>query len=171
MQRITPCLWFDNQAEEAANFYVSVFSAVRGAASGSKGSKVLSTKNYDEAGAKAAHRPVGSVMIVTFELDGQKFMALNGGPIFKFSPAISLIVNCETQEEIDQFWAKLSEGGKPVECGWLTDKFGLSWQVVPTILGKLLQDKDARKSARVMSAVLQMKKLDIQGLKQAYKQP
>ncbi len=158
MQKITPCLWFDNQAEEAVNFYVSVF----------KNSKIGKIARYGEAGAKVSGRPKGTVMTVTFQLDGQEFMALNGGPVSTFSPAISFIVNCETQEEIDEFWKKLSEGGEIEQCGWLKDKFGVSWQIVPTVLGKMMQDKDAWKSERVMAALLQMKKLDIEGLRQAY---
>ena len=170
MQEITPCLWFDDKAEEAAIFYVSIFSAVRGPASGGKNSRVLTVTPYGDEGAKASGRPKGTAMTVMFQLDGQKFMALNGGPVFTFSPALSFIVNCETQEEVDQFWERLSEGGKPDQCGWLKDKYGVSWQIVPTILGELLQDKDTRKSERVMKAMLHMKKLDIQGLKQAYEQ-
>jgi len=170
MHGIASCLWFDDKAEEAANFYVSVFSAVRGAASGVAKPRILHTARYSEAAAKASGRPKGSAMLVTFELDGQEFMALNGGPIFTFSPAISFVVYCETQAEIDQFWERLSEGGKPDQCGWLTDKYGLSWQIVPTILGELMQDKDPKKPERVMKALLQMKKLDIQGLKQAAEQ-
>jgi predicted 3-demethylubiquinone-9 3-methyltransferase (glyoxalase superfamily) len=158
MQKITPCLWFDDQAEEAANFYVSVF----------KNSKIGRVARYGEAGEQAAGRPAGTVMTVEFQLDGQDFMGLNGGPHFKFTEAISLVVNCETQEEIDQFWVKLSEGGQEVQCGWLKDKYGLSWQVVPTVLGEMMQDKDAEKANRAMKAMLQMKKLDIATLKQAY---
>lgn len=171
MQEITPCLWFDDKAEEAADSYVSIFSAVRGSTSGGKDSRILTVTRYGEEGAKASGRPKGTAMTVTFQLDGQTFMALNGGPVFTFSPAISFIVNCETQEEVDQFWEKLSEGGKTDQCGWLKDKYGVSWQIVPTILGEMMQDKDARKSERVMKAMLQMKKLDIKGLKQAYEQP
>lgn len=158
MQKITPCLWFDNQAEEAVNYYVSIF----------KNSKIKSVSRYGEEGAKAAGRPKGSVMVMTFELDGQEFMALNGGPVFKFTEAISFIVNCETQEEVDRFWEKLSEGGEKGPCGWLKDKYGLSWQIVPTVLGEMMQDKDAEKPERVMKAMLQMTKLDIKGLRQAY---
>ena len=165
MQKITPFLWFDNQAEEAANFYVSVFSAF-----GGTNSKMGTLARYDEAGAKAAGRPKGSVMVATFELQGQKFTALNGGPHFKFTEAISLVVNCESQEEVDYYWNKLSEGGdsKAQQCGWLKDKYGLSWQIVPTIAVEMLQDKDPEKSKRVMQAILQMKKIDIKTLKQAY---
>jgi len=157
-QRITPFLWFDSQAEDAVKFYVSIF----------KGSKIRGITRYDEEGAKAAGRPKGSVMTVAFELDGQGFTALNGGPIFKFTEAISFVVNCETQKEVDRFWAKLSAGGQEVQCGWLKDRFGVSWQVVPTVLPKMLQDKDREKSKRVMAAMLKMKKIDIGGLKKAY---
>jgi predicted 3-demethylubiquinone-9 3-methyltransferase (glyoxalase superfamily) len=158
MQKITPFLWYDDQAEEAANFYVSIF----------KNSKVLSVTRYDDAGAQAAGRPKESVMVVEFQLEGQEFVGLNGGPHFKFTEAVSFVVNCETQEEVDYFWQKLSEGGAESQCGWLKDKYGLSWQVVPTILTELLQDKDPEKSQRVMKAMLQMKKIDIPTLKQAY---
>jgi predicted 3-demethylubiquinone-9 3-methyltransferase (glyoxalase superfamily) len=157
MQKITPFLWYDNKAEEAASFYVSIF----------KNSKIGSISRYGEEGAEASGRPKGTVMTVTFQLDGQEFVALNGGPHFKFTEAISFVVNCETQEEVDEFWEKLSEGGEESQCGWLKDKFGLSWQIVPTALGELLQDKDASKSERVMKAMLQMKKIDIKTLKQA----
>ncbi|MBI5664628.1 MAG: VOC family protein [Nitrospirae bacterium] len=162
MQKITPCLWFDNQAEEAVNFYVSIF----------KNSKIMSVARYGEAGAEVSGRPKGSVMTIVFQLEGQEFMALNGGPIFKFNEAISLIVNCKTQAEVDVLWEKLSRGGdkNAQVCGWLKDKYGLSWQIVPTVLGEMLQDKDADKSERVMTAMLQMKKIDIKTLKQAYKQ-
>jgi predicted 3-demethylubiquinone-9 3-methyltransferase (glyoxalase superfamily) len=161
MQRITPCLWFDDNAEEAAKFYVSIFP----------NSRIGTVTRYGDAGAKASGRPKGTVMTVTFRLDGQEFMALNGGPVFSFSPAISFIVNCKTQKELDRFWNKLSAGGKEVECGWLTDKYGVSWQIVPAVLGKMMQNKDAKKTERVMSALLQMKKLDIAALQQAYRQP
>jgi predicted 3-demethylubiquinone-9 3-methyltransferase (glyoxalase superfamily) len=154
MQKITPFLWFDSKAEEAANFYVSVF----------KNSKIVSIMRYGEAGPG----PKGSVMSATFQLDGQDFIALNGGPMFTFSPAISFFVNCESQEEVDKLWKKLSEGGEKQRCGWLKDKYGVSWQIVPTVLGQLLQDKDGEKSKRVMNAMLQMDKLDITTLKQAY---
>ena len=157
MQKITPFLWYDDQAEAAMNFYVSIF----------KNSKVGTVARYGEAGAKASGRPKGSVMTAQFQLDGQDFVAINGGPHFKFTEAVSFVVNCETQDEVDYFWEKLCEGGEEVQCGWLKDKFGLSWQVVPTILGKLMQDKDPEKSQRVMQAMLQMKKLDIETLKQA----
>jgi predicted 3-demethylubiquinone-9 3-methyltransferase (glyoxalase superfamily) len=158
MQKITPCLWFDNQAEEAVNFYVSIF----------KNSKIVSIARYGEAGAEVSGRPKGTVMTALFQLDGQEFMALNGGPQFKFSEAISFIVNCRAQKEIDEFWKKLSEGGEEGPCGWLKDKYGMSWQIVPTVLGKMLKDKDAEKSERVMKAMLQMKKIDVQKLKQAF---
>lgn len=159
MQRITPFLWFDHQAEAAARFYVSIF----------KNSKIGSISRYDEAGAKTTGRPPGSVMTVAFRLDGQEFVALNGGPVFPFTEAISLVVNCTTQAEVDRYWRKLSAGGKEVQCGWLKDKYGLSWQIVPTILGELLSGKDAAKAQRVMQAMLQMVKLDIKKLKQAAK--
>ena len=158
MQKITPFLWFDNNAEEAAKFYISIF----------KNSKITEIAHYRESAAKASSRPKGTVMVVTFELEGQLFMALNGGPVFKFSPAISLLVNCETQEEVDDLWEKLSEGGEQEQCGWLKDKFGVSWQIVPNALDEMLLDKDARKSERVMEALLQMKKIDIERLKVAY---
>ena len=154
MQKITPFLWFDGKAEEAMNFYTSIF----------KNSKVVNIMRYEEAGPG----PKGTVMAATFQLDGQEFTALNGGPMFTFSPAISFFVNCETQEEVDDLWKKLSEGGEKQRCGWLKDKYGVSWQIVPTVLGELLQDKDPEKSKRVMNAMLQMDKLDIKSLKQAY---
>src|SRR6266699_3004230 len=160
MQRITPFLWFEDKAEEAATFYTSVF----------KNSKIGKIARYDEAGEKASGRPTGSVMTVEFQLEGQEFVALNGGPMFKFTEAISFVVNCETQEEVDYYWEKLSAGGKEVQCGWLKDKYGLSWQIVPTVLGKLVSDKDAAKSQRVMQAMLKMVKLDVKKLKQAAKQ-
>jgi predicted 3-demethylubiquinone-9 3-methyltransferase (glyoxalase superfamily) len=156
MQKITPFLWFDGKAEEAMRFYVSIF----------KNSKVGTITRYGDAGPG----PKGTVMVVTFQLDGQEFIALNGGPQFTFSPAISFVVNCETQEEVDAFWEKLSEGGEKLQCGWLRDKYGLSWQIVPTVLGELMQDKDVEKSQRVMKAMLQMNKIDIERLKQAYAQ-
>jgi predicted 3-demethylubiquinone-9 3-methyltransferase (glyoxalase superfamily) len=156
MQKITPFLWFDDKAEEAMNFYVSIF----------KNSKVVSVSRYGEGGPGAK----GSVMSATFELEGQRFMALNGGPHFKFSEAISLFINCETQQEVDELWEKLSAGGEKSRCGWLKDKFGLSWQVIPSALGRMLQDKDPVKSKRVMQAMLQMDKIDIARLKQAYDQ-
>ena len=156
MQKVTPFLWFDNQAEEAANFYVSIF----------KNSKVLSVTRYGDAGPG----PKGSVMIVTFQLDGQEFSALNGGREFTFSPAISFVVDCKTQQEVDEFWERLSEGGEKQQCGWVTDKYGLSWQIVPSILPELTQTKDEKKSQNVMRAILQMTKIDINGLKEAYEQ-
>lgn len=158
MQKIMPCLWFDQQAEEAVNFYVSLF----------KNSKIVNVARYDDASAQASGQPKGSVMTVTFQLDGQEFMALNGGPAFKFTEAISFIVNCETQEEVDRLWSQLTAGGAEVECGWLKDKYGLSWQIVPTILEELLSDPDPAKAQRVMQAMLKMKKLDIAGLRRAY---
>jgi predicted 3-demethylubiquinone-9 3-methyltransferase (glyoxalase superfamily) len=158
MQRITPFLWFDDQAEEAAKFYVSIF----------KNSRIASIARYDEEAAQASGRPKGSVMTVAFELDGQEFVALNGGPLFKFTEAISLVVNCETQEEVDHFWEKLSAGGQEVQCGWLKDRFGVSWQVVPIILSEMLHDKDPEKSKRVMAAMLKMKKMSIEALKKTY---
>ena len=157
-QKITPFLWFDNQAEEAVNFYTSIF----------ENSKIGSAARYDEEGSKAAGRPKGSVMTVAFQLAGQDFLALNGGPVFKFSEAVSFVVNCESQKEVDHFWEKLSAGGEEVQCGWLKDKFGLSWQVVPTVLSEMLQDKDAQKAKRVMAAMLKMKKIDIAELRRAY---
>jgi predicted 3-demethylubiquinone-9 3-methyltransferase (glyoxalase superfamily) len=154
MQKIVPFLWFDTQAEEAVSFYTSVF----------KNAKAGQVTRCGEAGPG----PKGSVMTATFELFGQEFVALNGGPVFKFTPAISFVVNCETQEEVDDYWTKLSAGGQTQQCGWLTDKFGVSWQIVPTILTKLMQDKDPVKAQRVMEAMLKMTKLDIKGLQQAY---
>ena len=156
MHKVTPFLWFDNQAEEAMNFYVSLF----------KNSKVLSVSRYGEGGPG----PQGTVMTATFQLDGQEFMALNGGPYFKFTEAISLFVNCETQEEVDELWEKLSEAGEISQCGWLKDKYGLSWQIVPTALGQMLGDKDPQKSQNVMQAMLQMTKIDIAVLRRAYEQ-
>jgi predicted 3-demethylubiquinone-9 3-methyltransferase (glyoxalase superfamily) len=158
MPRITPFLWFDEQAEEAAKFYVSVFES----------SKLDAVTRYDEASARASGRPVGSVMTVAFELAGQPFTALNGGPHFKFTEAISFVVSCRTQQEIDHFWSKLAAGGQEVQCGWLKDRFGVSWQIVPTELTEMLQDKDREKSRRVMAAMLQMKKLDLAALRAAY---
>ncbi len=154
MQKITPFLWFDGEAEEAMNFYVSVF----------KNSKVVRVSRYGAAGPG----PKGTVMSATFQLDGQDFFALNGGPQFTFSPAISFFVNCETQQEVDELWEKLSAGGEKNKCGWLKDKYGLSWQIIPSVLGRLLQDKDVEKANRVMKAMLQMDKIDIKRLQQAY---
>ena len=156
MQKITPFLWFDGKAEEAANLYTSIF----------KNSKILSISRYGDAGPG----PKGTAMVVAFQLEGQEFLALNGGPQFLFTEAISFVVNCETQAEIDEKWEKLSAGGRTDKCGWLKDKFGVSWQIVPTVLGKLLQDKDATKSQRVMKVMLQMEKLDIKRLRDAYDQ-
>lgn len=156
MHKITPFLWFDDKAEEAMNFYVSIF----------RNSKVRSVTRYGDAGPGAK----GSVMTATFELDGQDFMALNAGPVFKFTEAISFFVNCETQEEVDELWERLSAGGEESQCGWLRDKFGLSWQIIPSILGRLLGDRNPAKSRRVMEAMLQMKKIDIKTLQQAYDQ-
>jgi predicted 3-demethylubiquinone-9 3-methyltransferase (glyoxalase superfamily) len=156
MQKITPFLWFDNQAEEAANFYVSIF----------KNSKIVKVARYGEAGPG----PKGSAMTVAFQLNGQEFIALNGGPHFKFTEAISFSVDCQTQDEVDEFWEKLSAGGEEGQCGWLKDKYGLSWQVNPAILGELLSDPDPQKSKRVMEAMLKMKKIDIKTLKQAAEQ-
>lgn len=154
MQKITPFLWFDNQAEEAAKFYVSIF----------KKSKILGVTRYGEAGPG----PKGSAMTVRFELGGQEFIALNGGPHFKFTEAISFSVDCKTQDEVDEFWRKLSEGGEEGQCGWLKDKYGLSWQINPAILGEMLSDSDAKKAKRVMEAMLKMKKIEIGRLRQAY---
>lgn len=154
MQKITPFLWFDGQAEEAANFYVSAF----------KNSKILDVVRFGEAGPGAP----GSVMIVTFELDGETITALNGGPEYTFSPAISLAVNCETQDEVDELWGKLSEGGEPGQCGWLTDKYGLSWQIVPTALSEVLSGPDPAGSQRAMNELLGMGKIDIEALRRAY---
>ena len=159
MQKITPFLWFDNKAEEAAKFYCSIF----------KNSKIGKTSRYGEEGEQVSGRPAGSVMTVEFELEGQDFIGLNGGPHFKFNEAISFVVSCKTQAELDRFWNKLSAGGKKVQCGWLRDKYGISWQVVPTVLGELMSDKDGTKSQRVMQAMLKMVKLDIKKLKQAAK--
>jgi predicted 3-demethylubiquinone-9 3-methyltransferase (glyoxalase superfamily) len=154
MQKITPFLWFDNQAEEAMNFYVSIF----------KNSKVIRVSHYgDEEPA-----PKGPVMSATFQLEGQEFIALNGGPLFSFTPAISFFVDCETQPEVDELWEKLSQGGEKQRCGWLKDKFGLSWQIIPSVLGDLLQDQDPEKSEKVWKAMMQMDKIDIKGLQQAY---
>ena len=160
MQKITPFLWFNNEAEEAAKFYTSTF----------KNSRIGKIARYDDAASKASGRPAGSVMTVAFKLNGQDFVALNGGPHFKFTEAISLVVNCDTQAELDRYWKKLtSGGGKSVQCGWLKDKYGLSWQIVPTILGKLAADKDRAKANRVMQVVMTSVKLDIKKLKQAVK--
>jgi predicted 3-demethylubiquinone-9 3-methyltransferase (glyoxalase superfamily) len=159
VQKITPNLWFDNQAEEAAKFYTSIF----------KNSAIGKTSHYGKEGQEIHGQAPGSVMTVQFQLEGQQFLALNGGPVFNFSEAISFVVNCDTQEEIDYYWNKLSEGGDPKSqiCGWLKDKFGLSWQIVPVILSELLSNQDPKKSGAVMKALMQMKKLDIAALQQA----
>ena len=154
MQKITPFLWFDNNAEEAMNFYIAIF----------KNSRVLKIARFTE----GAPGPKGAVMMASFSLDGQEFIALNGGPTFAFSPAISFVVNCETQDEVDRFWERLSEGGEQIQCGWLKDKFGVSWQIVPIILGEMLSGSDEIRAQRVMSAMLQMKKIEIAALRKAY---
>jgi predicted 3-demethylubiquinone-9 3-methyltransferase (glyoxalase superfamily) len=158
MHKISPCLWFDDNAEEAVNFYVGLF----------RNSRILSIAHYGEAGSQASGRPKGTVMTITFELGGQEFMALNGGPVLTFSPAVSFMVGCETQEEIDKLWEKLSEGGEPGECGWLKDRYGVSWQIVPVVLEEMMQEGDSEKTERVMEALIQMKKLDIATLRRAY---
>ena len=160
MQKITPFFWFDNNAEEAVNFYISVF----------KDAKIGTVARYGDEAAKVSGRPKGSVMTVTFQLFGQNFIALNGGPLFKFTEAISFLVNCETQKEVDEYWEKLSAGGEQQQCGWLKDKYGVSWQIFPTGMGKLMNDPDPAKSKRVMAAMLQMKKIDIDKLQQAHDQ-
>ena len=162
MQKISPCLWFDDQGEEAVKFYTSIF----------KDSKIGDVTRYGKEGYEIHGREEGTVMTVEFEIEGQKFLALNGGPIFKFNEAISFQVYCETQEEVDYYWEKLSEGGdeKAQQCGWLKDKYGVSWQIVPTILIKMLKDKDSDESQRVMKVMLQMHKLDISTLKKAYEE-
>lgn len=158
MQKITPCLWFEDNAEQAVNVYISLF----------KNSKIKSVAHYGEAGAEAAGRPKGSVMTIVFELEGQEFMALNGGPHFKFTPAISLMAYCQTQTEVDEYWNGLSQGGATHPCGWLTDQFGVSWQIVPTVVAEMMQDTQPEKSEKVMQAILQMEKIDIQKLREAY---
>jgi predicted 3-demethylubiquinone-9 3-methyltransferase (glyoxalase superfamily) len=160
IQKITPCLWFDDQAEEAVEFYTAIF----------RNSKIVSVARYGEAGHEVHGKPAGTVMIVAFELDGQAFTALNGGPMFKFNEAISFQVHCETQEEVDYYWEKLSAGGDETaqQCGWLKDKYGASWQVVPSVLPEMINDPDSEKSPRAMEAMLQMKKIDIDELKRAY---
>ncbi len=155
MENITPFLWFDTNAEEAVNFYTSIF----------KNSKIGNVSRYGDAGPG----PKGSVIVMNFSLNGQEFMALNGGPVYKFTEAISFVVNCENQEEVDHYWDKLSKGGKEIQCGWLKDKFGLSWQIVPTALGKLMADKDQQKANKVMMAMLKMTKIIIKDLEEAYK--
>lgn len=159
-QKITPCLWFDNQAEEAVKFYTGIF----------RNSRILNISRYGEAGREVHGRPAGSVMTIAFELDGQAFTALNGGPTFKFNEAISFQVDCETTEEVDYYWEKLSEGGdeKSQQCGWLKDKFGASWQIIPRVLLKMMSDPDREKSGRVMEAMLRMKKIDVDELARAY---
>jgi len=158
MQKITPCLWFDDKAEEAAKFYVSIF----------KKSKLGPITRYGEAGSKVSGRPKGSVMTVTFEIDGQEFVALNGGPLFKFTEAVSFMVKCESQQEIDEMWSKLSEGGEEEPCGWLKDKYGLSWQIVVPEWDEMLRDKDTQKSEQAMAAILQMRKPNMKQVQQAY---
>ncbi len=160
IQKITPFLWFNDQAEEAVSFYTSIF----------KNSRIVSITRYGEEGAEASGRPEGTVMTMAFQLEGQEFVALNGGPYFTFSEAISFVVNCASQDEIDYYWDRLSEGGdaQAQQCGWLKDRFGVSWQIVPTVLGEVLNDPDPEKSRRVMKAMLQMKKIDIKTLKRAY---
>jgi predicted 3-demethylubiquinone-9 3-methyltransferase (glyoxalase superfamily) len=155
LQKITPFLWFDTQAEEAANFYVSIF----------KNSKIGSVARYGDAGPG----PKGTAMTVNFQLEGQEFMALNGGPVYTFSPAISFFVNCTTQQEVDEIWDKLTAGGSEIQCGWLKDKYGVSWQIIPTAFMELMRDKDPVKSQRVFKAMLQMTKIDIEGLQRAYR--
>jgi len=159
MQKITPFLWFDGQAEDAVNFYTSLF----------KNSKIGRILRYTKEVAENSGRPVGSVLTIEFEIEGQKFVALNGGPLFKFNESVSFVVNCETQEEVDYFWEKLmADGGQESQCGWLKDKFGVSWQITPTVLIDMLNDKDAKKAERVMKAMMQMQKIDIETLKEAY---
>ncbi len=159
IQKITPFLWFDNQAEEAVGFYTSIF----------KNSKIATVTRYGQEGAQASGRPKGTVMTIAFQLEGQEFVALNGGPHFKFTEALSFVVNCDSQDEVDYYWDRLSEGGDPKaqQCGWLKDKYGLSWQIVPAALGELLSDPDPEKSQRVMKVMLQMKKIDIKTLRRA----
>src|SRR5438034_10765898 len=161
IQRIAPCLWFDNQAEEAAKFYTRIF----------KKAKIASISRYSEGGYEIHRRPAGSVMVVEFELDGQRFTALNGGPLFKFNEAVSLQVYCEDQKEIDYYWARLGEGGDPKaqQCGWLKDRYGLSWQVVPTGMQEMLKDHKSERAQRAMAAVMQMKKFDLAALERAYR--
>lgn len=159
MQKITPCLWFDDQAEEAVNFYTSIF----------KNSSIGNILRYDAASAAASGRPEGSVLTIDFQLEGQDYMALNGGPIFKFTEAVSFSVDCKTQEEVDEFWEKLTaDGGQESQCSWLKDKYGLSWQIVPSVLPEMLRDEDPEKAQRVMQAMMKMKKIDIAALKKAY---
>ncbi len=160
MQKITPFLWFDDNAEEAANFYVSIF----------KNSRIVNVTRYGEVSSAASGRPKGSVMTVSFELEGQEFVAMNGGPVFFFSPAISLVVNCASQAEIDALWGKLSRDGEVLECGWLTDRYGVTWQIVPAALGEMVSDPDPAKQDRVMQALVRMKKLDLEALRKAYEE-
>jgi len=157
-QKIAPCLWFDTQAEEAANFYISIFN----------NSRIKRISRYGEAGHEVHGKPPGSVMVVEFEIEGQTFTGLNGGPHFKFSEAVSFQVSCDTQDEIDYFWSKLSEGGKEGQCGWLKDKYGVSWQVMPSLVPQMMADADGAKKDRVMDAVMKMKKFDLEALKRAY---
>ena len=158
IQKITPFLWFDKQAEEAANFYVSIF----------RNSKITGVTHYDESSANASGMPAGSVMTVAFQLEGQEFVALNGGPVFTFTNAVSFVVNCDTQEEIDYYWDRLTDGGEVIECGWLKDRYGLAWQVTPAIWQEFLSDPDPEKAKRYMEALMKMKKLDIAELKRAW---
>ena len=158
MKPIMPCLWFDGKAEEAARFYTSIF----------KDSKITDITHYGSSASKASGMPAGSVMTVNFEINGQEIMALNGGPEFKFTEAISMVVRCKNQDEIDEYWDALTRGGTPSVCGWLKDKYGLSWQIVPESMDKLIRDKDPEKSERVMAALMQMKKLDMKALEEAY---
>lgn len=160
MKKIVTYLWFDDQAEEAATLYTSLF----------KDSKIVNVSRYDEGAAKASGRPIGSAMTVAFELAGQEFLALNGGPQFQFSEAISLLVNCETQAEVNRLWEALCDGGEPGQCGWLKDRYGLSWQIVPTVLGELIGGPDAEGAQRAVMAMLQMGKLDIKTLQAAYEE-
>ncbi len=159
IQRITPCLWFDDQAEQATAFYTAVFA----------NSRIINTTRYTKESAQASGRPEGSILTIAFQLDGQDFTALNGGPLFKFNEAMSLVVNCETQQEVDHYWHRLSEGGDPraQQCGWLKDRFGVSWQVVPALLIELLTDADPEKARKAMAVILEMKKIDLEGLRQA----
>lgn len=159
MQRIVPHLWFDSQAEEAANFYVALFGD----------SRIVNVDRYGESGSAMAGKVPGSVMTVTFQLAGQDFIALNGGPLYKFTPALSLLVNCGTQAEIDRLWERLTDGGEPMPCGWLTDRFGVTWQIVPSALERMIQDKDRQRAERVMKVLLTMTKIDIAALELAYR--
>lgn len=158
MQKIAPCLWYDSQAQKAVDHYTSIFAD----------SKIVNVSHYDETSAAASGRPAGSVMVIDFELEGQPFMALNGGPHFTFSPAISLCVNCTTQDEIDTFWDRLSEGGSPGQCGWLSDRFGVSWQIVPQTLGEMMTSRNSAQRSAVMQALLKMTRLDLAALRRAY---